>query len=649
MLLLLQQKTLQRLQQSLLPRRNARRRNRSQDQSGGRDVAFFYARNPAHCTDPVYCGSNDLMARHTLILQLTCATVLAVAGPAHGLTVHPVSHTDAWVRVSDRVDVRLNIFLDDVLRYEGLLKGEPGEISRQAVVEAIDAYSLRVVGQLQIYGPDGQPLRAELTSAPTWRQTADRVDLSANDLLKLTWKVRYTASDDSDLSLLTFEHQFSDPSLPTPGELRLHVQHQPTSRRLDAVVPPNRPHVLHLPADRAAVTGRDLNLMQARLMLNAGLLSVELMAPAALMNGAFEHRDPQAAPLTLDERTAFFERWATRNATARMNGRSIVPDQIIVEFPDLSPESRADGALTEAERSAPVNWRTRLVGIRLEYARPRRVETFSLTVDSWPVMFDDVALELITPNSRSSSLIATATDDGPSFFCEWQPDAQAAAWPPDDRAAAPQRLQRREPDRWWRSVAAVLVTGWLLLLLQRWWTGRLPVTRMLVGSALVLTAASFCVTRVSYRAEPKSIHQYVQMALDGVYRTLQWNDDRAVVERLSVFLEPDMTERAFLSAIDSLRGDSQEPVTSIQDLRVIQVNVRPGQTPGRLQCDCQWHVRVLIDHWGHVHQRQLNLSGTLQLVQAEDTWRIRDFRPQAAGFAENSVETRGRSENPSGA
>ncbi|MCR9200299.1 MAG: hypothetical protein NXI04_16820 [Planctomycetaceae bacterium] len=578
------------------------------------------------------------MVPQRLILLLAIASWLAGIQTARSASLHPISHTDAWVRVTDRVDVRLNIFLDDVLRYEGLLQNDPDQLPRDSVAQAIENYDRRVVRQLLIFDAQGRPLRGELTARPTWRATADQVDLRANDLLKLTWKIRYLPTHDAELSLLTFEHQFTHPELPAPGELRLHVQHQATSRRLDAVVPPGRPHVLHLPADRSAVTGRDLNLMQVRMILTAGQVSVEFMAPAELMNAALP-AEPSASVWSLDERQDFFRQWASENVSARLNGGVVKAGQITVEFPELSPERRADSATQSTGLTEPAHWRTRLVGIRIVYPRPGRIESFALAVQSWPVRFDDVVWERITPDGQTSSLISATPGEGPVFASEWFPDAVR----PDSQSVGnmPQQwqLQYSEPNSWGRLTAGGLVAVWLLLLGLRWQSLTANLTSLVAVSVLLLATAGYSATRATYRVAAGDVRRYLQSALTQIYTSLQWNDDRAVVEVLSAFMEPDVTEQTFLSAIGSLAADSHEPVTTVLELQVVQVDVRPSPVPGRLQCDCQWHVSVMIDHWGHAHQRQLKLSGTLDLVRSADTWRIREFRPQTARFSESQADS----------
>lgn len=582
------------------------------------------------------------MVLRTLILLLLMAGWLVGAQPARAATIHPISHTDAWVRVTDRVDVRLNIFLDDVLRYEGLLDNAPERLPRDSVARAVDRYSDRVLRQLQIFGPDGRPLRAELTAAPTWKASADEVDLRANDLLKLTWKIRYRPAEGTPLSLLSFEHQFTHPSLPAPGELRLHVQHQPTSRRLDAVVPPGRPHVLHLPADRSAVTGRDLNLMQVRMILNASHISVELMAPAGLMNAALPAESNSA--LTLNDRQDFFRFWALQNVAAQINGLSVASDQVVVEFPELSPERRAENVTRSTALTEPDHWRTRLVGIRLNYPRPRRIESFALAVQSWPVSFDDVALEKVTSERRTSSLIATGSGEGRVFEHEWLPELSLPELTlPEDRPGGELSqqwdLQSAEPSLWGRLTAGGLVAVWLLLLGLRWRVLKSHMTLLVAVSGLLLITAGYCATRVTYRAASGDVQRYLESALTQIYTSLQGNDEQAVVEVLSAFMEPDVTEQTFLSAMGSLAADPGEPVTTVLGLRVARVDVLPSRSPGQLQCDCQWEVGVLIDHWGHAHQRQLNLSGTLQLAEVGGRWRIRKFQPQMARFAENQTDS----------
>lgn len=550
-------------------------------------------------------------------------------------TLHPVSYTDAWVKVSDRVDVRLNIFLDDVLRYEGLLDESVNTVPRETIVRAIDAYSDRISDQLRIYGARGTRLLPSVTSSPEWRQAKDVVDVSANELLKLTWKLQYSAPANESLELLTFEHEFTHPLLPNPGELRLHTQHVPTSRRIDAVVRPGRPHVIHLPHDRENVSDLDLNIMQTRMVLSAGAISVEFMAPAVLMNEyAGLTSDREAEPGLVHRRQAF-ERWAQKEVNASINGRQAECSGTSVEFPEMSPQRRSEGGLETAlaDNEEP-NWRTRMVGIRMIFPRPRRVQSFHLSVACWPTSFDDVGLDLVTSKQRSSQLVSGSSVREPAFAYEWNPGPVRTALPLP-KARTNEALVVVKVDTSARFLAWCLAgLGFVAL-----GVGVLGSSRSRPVSASIclvcVFAAFFSATRKHYEADNEKLERFLQSSLAQIYSSLQWNDDQAVVESLGEFLDEEMLEETYLAVLESVAGDADQPLATIQSLVVSDVAAASNVSAAQLTVDCRWNVVATVEHWGHAHQRTLSFFGSLQLKATDSKWRIVEFHPGEVQFAEN--------------
>ncbi|MEO1982891.1 MAG: hypothetical protein ABGZ24_20470, partial [Fuerstiella sp.] len=165
-----------------------------------------------------------------------CCAVAAIA--------HPMSHTDAWVRVSDVVDVRLNIFLDDVLRHQEDLSSGRTTVPGSVGVAAIARHAETLLRQLQIFDAEGRPLIGKIVSVPEWQPASEVIDLTQDASLKLSWTLQFEAAESRDggFRRLCFLHTFSHPDLLQPGELRLHLQHKPSGRRIDAVVAPETPH-----------------------------------------------------------------------------------------------------------------------------------------------------------------------------------------------------------------------------------------------------------------------------------------------------------------------------------------------------------------------------------------------------------------------
>ena len=162
---------------------------------------------------------------------------------------HPTAHVDAWLKTGDTLDVRIVVVLHDVLRYQGIEADDNAVIPADQVTSALETFGTTLLKRLQVYDGSGYRLNGVVRDLPRWTPDSDGVRMSSNSALRLTWRLGYDWNpDDHSLSVRHRFEPHTDPNDENTNaatcELRLHVLHKPTGRRIDSVVPPDRFHTL---------------------------------------------------------------------------------------------------------------------------------------------------------------------------------------------------------------------------------------------------------------------------------------------------------------------------------------------------------------------------------------------------------------------
>lgn len=209
---------------------------------------------------------------------------------------HPGSHVDAWARIGPHLDIRVTLFLDDVMATQGIeLSANGGHISLEAAQRSLEQFDDALQKMLVIYDADGHQLNSKIAERPRWSVPSAGVDLSADAGLRLTWKLRYPwQSHQQSFSIRHrfVEHRLQPVSgaveLPSPAELRLRVRSAASARRIDAVIPHHQPHTILLDTPAA---GAEIRLNHTpstvRFEVQSRQLIHEFSLPVALVSTVF--------------------------------------------------------------------------------------------------------------------------------------------------------------------------------------------------------------------------------------------------------------------------------------------------------------------------------------------------------------------------
>ncbi len=582
-----------------------------------------------------------------------CCAVAAIA--------HPMSHTDAWVKVSDVIDVRLNIFLDDVLRHQEEFSTGRTTVPGSVVVAAVARHADTLLRQLQIFDANGRRLRGRIVSVPERQPASEVVDLAVDASLKLSWTLQYKAAESPDEGFrrLCFLHTFSHPDLLQPGELRLHLQHKPSGRRIDAVVAPETPHTMVLPAGNSSASpsdATDINTAISRIVVAPTEVIHEFTAPLLLLDTAW----PPAADFrrklvgghsgdgALDPAASLEARhgiatWLQSHCKLRLNSGVVSAADVSIEFfdgaADLSMALRptADFVLSSVEQIPIVGTR---IGARMRFPYGRSVQSVELLLDESPGKFNQLTVDVITATEHQTQVLdfGDKAGEGPSgLLFKWNRSPGSSTPSIGEthqiRTVAmdsPIRIEYQRPGRTGSLCFILCISIAFFVRRVRSAKASQPFfTRGFCAALLFSLLLAFVVPDTTYRVDNQRAGRLVERLLSDVYRAIASGGNDALAESLSATVGDDLTEQIYLSTIQCLQNDQSDGVL-INFSKASVLNMDSDErrtTAGRMFGRCTWLVRGSVYHWGHIHERQMQFSGEIVLSRHDDNWKITSLSP----------------------
>jgi len=573
-----------------------------------------------------------------------------------------VSHTDAWVKVTDTIEVKLNVFLDDVVRHQIGNAEKLTQIPADEMSAAVKAHSATLLSQLRIFDDYGNPLSVAIRKLPKWKAENESVSLAAAAALKLTWVLEFQPQGDTPDSLC-FVHSFTHPDLTSPGELRLHVQYEASAKRVDAVVAPGRPHTIQTPLKALADSGpeSDRNLATSRIVVSPLGVVHEFMAPLLLLDAAWppaaEFRqqitDPTTASIPtniqsadVDGTTQQITQWMTTHVVLRTDGMVVSPENVVTEiFPAGGPEADTEEASNSSPEFGLPLFGT-LVGVRMTFAAAPDTKQISLTFLESPGDFSDLTTELCTSTSTRSVVVPIASvqqdsnSEEPAVEYHFSLDQQSTGKPdrqPDPESASLSNSQQipitseyRTPGKIGMGIGAgtlLLALGFLGVTKQRM---SKSASRMVVIIAAIMgLLCAYQIADTRYSGNLNAASALTESLLARAYRAVMQPSERQAVEELHEVLNADLSEEVYLGMLQSLQTDSDSGlVVEIDTVELHSLQISdPPESADQLKTQCVWRVRGIVQHWGHRHFRDLSMAGQITLVNSNNRWKIQAIQP----------------------
>jgi len=551
---------------------------------------------------------------------------------------HPTSHVDGWIRVSDQIAVRLTLFLDDVFATQDHLRS-----SADSVVSATDAsivltnFKAQLPELFSVYDGQGRLLSATHVRSPRWKIPSGGVNLQADAGLRLTWELSYDWPANS--TSFSVRHRFTQhgtDSLPDvskatlPAELRLRVRSDKSGRRIASAISHHWPHTIVLPEAMPDSHSRQNEVpTTATFVLLPNKLIHEFSLPLlqAPITDDLEEAVPDLSTTREHNETpkdivAIAESWAKANLSLMINGTPAVPEAYFVQL------------LTAENSPLPASASVPSVGTRLGIRSLHTIDCAPARVSvNWTGMSPDLRQVVVhsQAGSTAQTQIIDQHDNAGRISYDWtvpptsvsSDDPTTSSFDEIDHSAASNSFWKQlGPTSWVWPVACVSLLAGLCISFtgsNRWRHLRRAGIAMVAGSCLFMAAIAHW---SDVHPDAGSATSLVDSMLKQIYHTTLIEQDELRVQRLSNVLTHDLVETLHQQLATAEAQPDTSPLVQIDEVQLTKCRTRSFFAPESADFDCAWQVNGQVFHWGHRHQRQLQLSGMIRLDTSDDRIRI---------------------------
>ncbi len=554
---------------------------------------------------------------------------------------HPTSHIDAWVRVGDQINVRLTLFLDDMLATQsGLAVPMQTRMPATAIRAAQADFEERLPELFSVFDAHGQILAVARIKSPRWRVPSGGMEIEANAGLRLTWELIFDRP--ADVTSLSVRHRLTQHSLDStadatnpapPAELRLRVRSDSSGRRIAATISHHLPHTIVLPEATSESRFRQNEVpATATFVLLPGRLIHELSIPLSLAPFLASNRNAHSSNPLIDagspERISVREtirhakRWAGNSLFLQTNDTVSIPESCSIEL------------LTARNEPLPPSTTFSSVGTRLGIRSVHVIDNAPARVSvKWSNMAPELSQVVVhshTASTSGSRLVNQSDSDGTMCYDWVVPSRSLTA---NDRPTIPSAAgvnlsqshsfwNRRQPAPWvWPIVCMSLLAG---LGIAGFGSTRRRHVRQF---GLTLSVGSCCVMAATahwsdVHPDSNSAATVLNSLLNQVYRATLTEHDDLRVQQLSLVLTDELVETLHEHLAAANAESDNSPLVEIDDVQLTKCNTQSFVAETSAHFDCEWQVSGQILHWGHRHQRQLALAGVIQLKTTDDRFRI---------------------------
>lgn len=586
------------------------------------------------------------------ILIAASITTMAVA------TAHPVSHTDAWVTVGDVVSVRLKVFLDDVARHQMDLREGQTRVPAQDLRRAVVRHADTLTKQLLLF-QNGVLLTGSVTAVPGWRPNSEEVDLAADASLKLMWDLEFRPAVPNPESLC-FLHHFTHVNLQQPGELRLNLRQAGSGRRISAVLPPDRPHTIILPASSPSPAedefSTDPNSASSTWVVTPAAVIHELKAPLVLMDTvwpeaqdfrqhSFDAGSTSVKAADVRVLRTKFAQWYRTSVRLRDHESEMVPTRLdVVFFPDGTLSEAVPPEADDAEVEIPLFGSA--VGIRAVYPAHERFDMATFTLDVCPGQFSDLVVTTVMGAGVHSELVSFRSGpdemepERPALQYHWKSFADQMHLPVENPLQVRDEVLSSElvkaegvqPGTVGRIFGLLLVAGTFMMVVMK--KRRILSLASLLTLLCLTVGVAFIVLRQEsvVVADNQAVTAVVENLLAGVYGAAHSASRSESVTELSKYLDDDLVESVHLATMASLMSaETGEVFVDLKSVSVDEAGVVLPKSSQTLETECCWRVSGIVHHWGHTHRRELFSRGRIGLIRDEGRWKIERIALSEAG------------------
>ncbi len=585
-----------------------------------------------------------------LIVSLThdisdAATTFAGAAISTSSAVHPISVTEASVFVTrTKAILRIQMFAEDLILFQGLQPNDQDRVSPEDLKRGLEDHRTFLLEHITLRDAKGEPIKGEVTDVKPFEIPADGILSTDMMLHTATYELEFPFTESPEF--LTIQQDMSDENFIIPSEMKLTVHQAGTAMNYTESLLPGATTTVRFDWSQAITEDatdaewetwfakqREATLgitsyssVYSFIYIEPNEIRHEILIPLATLKTILPVKSRDVAFIEIDEQEAIrvlFRDWLRAENPVTINGSRVMPDFSRIDFYGLDLRDFATQAADQKVSQASGR-----VGIILRYVTPDdAVRDATLSWEKYYSSMNKIQSVVISYPDRIDRFEFSRFNKANDNILTWKCDPDAL---PKPISAVPAEVVPRPTLTIPLASVGCLVVAFLGLRIPK------PQVRMLVsGAALILAIASWRTLGITMdqpwrqpvELSDQRATEIFQKLHQGIYRSLDFGSEDRVYDVLATSVDGALLEKLYLQLHQSLEMKEQSgAIARIQSIKYDDGEESPRSAttvpwPG-FEYHSTWTIAGIVEHWGHVHERQNRFDAVFTIEPRDGNWKI---------------------------
>lgn len=573
---------------------------------------------------------------------------------------HPISLTRASIYLTrEAAEVRIEVFLEDLYLFHQLQPNREDFLNLSVIKEGIQLHEQFLSERFEITDVQGNRFESQSVSVAPYDLPAEGVPLS--DLMghQLVFDLQYKF--DQPPEFLTFTQMFTDEEAILPSETKLEIKQQGGGELVEHTLLPHEPYSMRVnwenPPLSPEASAEERSVWQKRAKESLLGITNYSRVYSFLYIDDFEVRHEFLIPyLSLDEDLVLARDDdslldLTEQDLARQqiegyfaSGNPLTIDgklrQPIVQRCDFYGLDMTDFAMPSKRRVVPVtNARVALI---LTYRLDRAPNSLELTWNRFNNAIWSVSTSIIgqgEPIKKDLSRIG---------------DGNTLKWTRPNDWRLPDTIRPVEAVRIQTAPEPLSIMLLILSLIAVGITAsaaavgriRLATTAGIISASSILLGLQIgnpLGAVPNLPLDDEEAGAVFEKLHDNVYAAFKRRTEESIYDGLESSVDGDLLRRIYLEISQGLAdeddGAASAKIESIQRLKVTRNSVPPSESVFAKEdifgIDCSWRVVGRVEHWGHIHIRDVLYQAQFHVADMGPNWKLIAME----AFSQSSMNT----------
>ena len=584
-----------------------------------------------------------------------------IAGvPAKTLAAHPISITRASVYLTrESADLRIEVFLEDLYLFHQLKPNREDFLDLSVIRQGIELHEQFLAQRFEITDVEGNRFSPQDVGVAAYELPAEGVPLS--DLMghQLVFELQYVFDQPPDL--LTFTQMFTDEDAVLPSETKLEIKQQGAGAAVEHTLLPHAAYSIRINWDNPPLSpeASDEERQQWQDREKQALLGITNYSRvySFLYIEDFEVRHEILVPyLSLDEDLLLardddplldlteqdlarkqIEGYFASGNPLRIDGKACKP---IVQRCDFYGLDMTDFANASKRRVVPVS--NARVALILTYRLDETPQLLELTWNRFNNSVWSVSAAVMGQGKPQRENLSRL---GERNVLKWE---RPEDWRSPNPITSVTAIRQKSNSKW--SPALLIAVGLIgaAITLIAFGMRRVQLATaaglctILAGSVWLLAGERMTTPDHLPVTDKDAVNVFDQLH-DNVYAAFRRRTEDSIYDALATSVEGDLLRRIYLEIRQGLadedNGNATARIETVQRLGMSRTDpvLKDVQWPDAdlFGINCSWKVVGRVEHWGHVHTRDVVYQARFDVADIGESWKLVEME----AFTQASIET----------